>query len=134
MKCNRIYPYIISEVGFESIEDHLKECETCSTRLEQIKHGMAILDEPIEVPDGLVEKTLRRKNQMKLRLNSGIDYAKYLQIAAVLVAGIFLGILLGRNANSELFLSKKEKKDRMLMEYREIHHLNNESSGSLYRF
>ncbi len=134
MKCNRIYSYIASEESFNSIAGHLKECETCSAMLEQIKHYMAVLDEPVEVPDGLVEKTLRRKNGLKLPAKPEIDYVKYLQIAAVLAAGIFLGIFLGRNANSEIFLSKKEKKDRMLMEYREVHHLNNESSGSIYRF
>lgn len=133
-KCNRIYSYIVSEANFDSIADHLKECETCSIRLKQIKCYMAVFDEPIEVPDGLVEKTLRRKNELGFPAKSEIDYTKYLQIAAVLTAGIFLGIFLGRNADSELFLSKKEKKDRMLMEYRESHHLNNESSGSIYRF
>jgi hypothetical protein len=127
-KCNQIYPYIVSEVSFASVEEHLKECKTCSDRLEKIDRLMTMLDEDIEIPVGLVEKTLQKKTTIKFPVKPGIDYSKYLQIAAVLAAGVFLGAFLGRNANSDLLASKKHRKDKALIEFRESHLLDNQNS------
>ncbi|HCR92314.1 MAG TPA: hypothetical protein DIW50_18085 [Prolixibacteraceae bacterium] len=132
MKCNQLKEYIGSEVSYNSVAEHLYECKICSGRLEQINQCMSLLDENVEVPEDLVAKTLRKMKDVKFPPRPGIDYSKYLQLAAVIVAGIFLGIVLGRNANTELFLSKKGKKDRALIEYRESHHLS--EPGSIYRF
>lgn len=128
MKCNQVYPYIVSEISFASIEGHLKECKTCSERLENINRVMSVLDDKNEVPAGIVEKTLQKKSTITFPAKPGIDYSKYLQIAAVLAAGIFLGVVLGRNANTELFVSKKHKKDKALIEFRESHLLDNQNS------
>jgi hypothetical protein len=128
IKCNYIYPYLVSEVSFASVEGHLKECETCSGRLGDIERVMSTLDDPIEVPEGLTEKTLQAKSKIKFPSKPRFDYSKYLQIAAVLAIGIFLGVFLGRNANSGLLVSKKHKKDKALIEYRESHLLDNDNS------
>lgn len=126
--CNQLYPYIVSEVSFSSVEEHLKECKTCFDRLAQINDVMAMLDEEIEVPAGLVEKTLQKKTAVKFPVKPGIDFSKYLQIAAVLAAGVFLGAFLGRNANSDFLASKKHKKDKALIEFRESYLLDNQNS------
>lgn len=128
MKCNQVYPYVVSEVSYASVEEHLKECKTCSDNLENVNRIMSALDRKVEVPEGIVNKTLQRKLTLAFPAKPGIDFSKYLQIAAVLAAGIFLGIVLGRNANNELFVSKKHKKDKALMELRESHLLDNQSS------
>jgi len=128
IKCDYIYPYIVSEVSFSRVEDHLKECEICSDRLKNIDRIMSILDEPVEVPIDLVKKTIQRKASVPFPVKPGLDYSKYLQMAAVLTAAVFLGVFLGRNANSNLLVSKKYKKDKALIEYRESHLLNNDNS------
>jgi hypothetical protein len=59
------------------------------------------------------------------------DPDKYLQLAAVVVAGILIGVLLGKNADSTLFLTKV-KKDKALSEFIEYNHFRDDNS--LYRF
>lgn len=128
MKCDKVYPYIVSEVSFAAVEEHLKECKTCAKKLENIERVMALLDDPIEVPSGLTEKILQKKNNIKSVPHFIFDIQKYLQIAAVLAAAVFLGVLLGQNANSNLFVSKKQKKDKALIEFRESLLLKNDNS------
>lgn len=128
IKCNYIYPYIVSEVSFASVEEHLKECEICSERLMNVEQVMSILDEPIDFPEGIVEKTLRNKTEIKFPSKPGFDYSKYIQIAAVLAIGIFLGIFLGSNADLDFFASKKHKKDKALLEFKESHLLDDRNS------
>lgn len=132
MKCDKIYPYIISEVSFAAVEEHLKECKTCAKNLENMDRVMALLDEKVEIPLGLTEKTLQKKNAIKPLAHSVFDIQKYLQIAAVLAAAVFLGVLLGKNANDDLLVSKKQKKDKALIEYRESLLLENDNS--FYKF
>jgi|GEM_PF-2374703 len=132
MKCDKIYPYIISEVSFAAVEEHLKECKTCKEKLDNVGRVMALLDEQIEIPSGLTERTLHEKRAINPPAYSVFDIQKYLQIAAVLAAAIFLGVLLGQNANSNLLVSKKQKKDKALIEYRESLLLENDNS--FYKF
>lgn len=128
IKCNQIYPYIASEVSYASVEKHLSECKICSERLENIERVISILDESVEVPANLVDKTMQKRTTVSFPEKQSIDFSKYLQIAAVLAAAIFLGAILGRNANSELLSSKKHKKDKALIEYKESHLLDERNS------
>lgn len=128
MKCDKIFPYIVSEVNFAAVEEHLKECDSCTAKLDNVSRVMALLDEPVEIPSGLTEKTLQKKNTITIPALPVFDIQKYLQIAAVLAAAVFLGVLLGKNANSELLVSKKQKKDKALIEYRESLLLKNDNS------
>ncbi len=133
MNCNQSYKYIGTEPGEEELAGHLKECPICAERIRLINQAMALLDEKVEIPSGLTEKVLQQCGQAKAyRVVPTIDLNKYLQLAAVILIGIFLGVLLGSRANSEIFLSKKEKKDKALIEYREIHHLNDLNSISRF--
>jgi hypothetical protein len=95
----------------------------------KISETMAILDEEVEIPSGLTERMMSRIKGMPVQqVRKTIDLNKYLQMAAVVAAGIFLGVLLGTRANPEIFLSKKDKKERALIEYRESHHLIDQST------
>ncbi|MFY9152028.1 MAG: hypothetical protein WAO52_08440 [Prolixibacteraceae bacterium] len=131
IKCNYIYPYIVSEVSFSNVEEHLKDCKICSEQLEKIDLVMSILDEQVEVPADLAEKTIQKKTTTLFTEKPRFDYSKYLQIAAVLAIGIFLGIFLGKNANLDFLASKKYKKEKALIEYRESHLLYD--SNSFYK-
>ncbi|MBL7967819.1 MAG: hypothetical protein JNK09_12535 [Prolixibacteraceae bacterium] len=128
MKCDKVYPYLVSGVSFANVEEHLNECKSCARKLENMDRVMALLDEQVEVPLGLTEKTLQQKNAIKPQLQSVFDIQKYLQIAAVLAAAVFLGVLLGKNANCDLLVSKKQKKDKALIEYRESLLMKNDNS------
>ena len=133
MNCNQSYKYIRSELNEAEFAEHMKRCKTCAERIGMINQTMAILDEEVEIPSGLTEKVLLRKSKMAIIPGiPTIDLSKYLQLAAVIATGIFLGVLLGSHANTGLFLSKKGEKNKALIEYRESHHLNNQNS--IYRF
>ncbi|MDX9882193.1 MAG: hypothetical protein RBS73_09010 [Prolixibacteraceae bacterium] len=110
MKCNQFVEYIASGVSFSAMSGHIEKCKTCSGRLKQIDQCMSLLDEKVQVPEDLAAKILRRVRDVKFPAPPATDYSKYLQLAAVVAAGIFLGVVLGRNADGDFFLSKKGKK------------------------
>ena len=113
--------------------EHLKSCKTCSELIGRINQTIAILDEKVEVPSGLAAKVLQRRGQMAENPSvPTFDLNKYIQLAAVVAIGIFLGILLGSRANPKIFLSKKDKKEKALIEYRESHHINDQNT--IYSF
>ena len=53
---------------------------------------------------------------------------EYIQIAAVLAAGIFLGVLLGKHADINSFNSKQSRENHALIELREKMHLSDDYS------
>ena len=132
MSCNQSYKYIKSELSNLEFAEHLRTCPTCSERIAWINQTMGLLDESVEVPSGLVEKVLQHKHLVVNRPVKIFDYHKYLQLAAVVAIGIFLGVFLGSHADSRLFLSKKMKKDKAMIEYLEDQHLYEQNS--IYQF
>ena len=86
---------------------------------------MLTLDIDVDLPDGLLQKTLQKKQQLSIPKAKHREIGKYIQIAAVLAAGIFLGAFLGTNANGNLLNSKRDKKDRAYQTFKENHHLTN---------
>lgn len=133
MKCNQAYKYFRSGLHNAELSGHLESCKACSDLYGRINETLAILDEKVEIPAGLTEKVLQIKGSLQIRtLKPTIDLTKYLQLTAVVVAGIFLGVFLGSRANPKVFLSKKDKKEKDLIEYRESHHLNDQNM--IYRF
>ncbi|MEI7527069.1 MAG: hypothetical protein WCJ95_22155 [Mariniphaga sp.] len=118
-----------SELNEVEFMEHLKSCETCAELFEKINDTLNTLDEKVEIPSGLTEQVVQKINWILVEpVRRNFDFNKYLQLAAVVVAGIFLGVLLGSRANPKLFLSKKDKKERALIEYRDSHHLNDQST------
>ncbi len=89
-----------------------------------VDKAMNILDEDFQVPENLVDQILRnRSKNSKQARSKRISYSFVTQIAAVLAIGVFLGIVLGKNADSKVFLSKEDKKHQSMMDYKESHHL-----------
>jgi len=108
-----------SNFKFES-ERTIKNSDI-DARVDEI---LSILDLQVQVPEGLVEKALNRKNEFKKHSTAKIDLSKYLQIAVVLAAAILIGIVMGRNANGSLLLSKKNQQKKALIELRDQYHIS----------
>jgi hypothetical protein len=99
------------------------------TTIDQI---LAVLDTEVEVPEGLVDKVIKEKNSIKLSAGNRFDFSKYLQIAAVLIAAVLLGVLLGKNADVNSFQKKQSQQNKALLELKDKHHLSeNYSFGRL---
>ena len=133
MNCNQSYKYFRGEISDDDFTQHQKSCKSCSDIIARINQTIAILDEKVEVPSGLTEKVLNRKSQMgRLWAMPTFDMSKYLQLASVVAVEIFIGVFLGSRANPKTFFSKKDKKEKALIEYRESHHFADQSS--IYSF
>ena len=89
---------------------------------QMVNTCMHLLDEEFQVPDNLTEKILANRPQIDTVKIRRMNFAVYAQIAAVLVIGVFIGIVLGKNADTDL-LSYKTKKEKSLIEYRASHNL-----------
>lgn len=131
MGCKQLYRYIRSGISEKEFSAHVRECTQCRERSAMINQTMDLMDERIEIPSGLTQKIIGKINSSPVPVMKSFDPGKYLQLAAVVVAGILLGVLLGKHADSTLFLTKG-KKDKALSEFIEYHHFNDDNS--LYRF
>jgi hypothetical protein len=96
-----------------------------------ISQAIGLLDEKIEIPSELTQKVMQRINSTPFPVIKSFDLDKYLQLAAVVVAGILLGVLLGKNADSSMLLSKG-KKNKSLSKFIEYEHFDD--NNSFYRF
>lgn len=133
MNCQYTDRYFNAKVDEQAWREHLQGCASCAARSQKIDALINLLDEPVDFPEGLADRLLGQTDAASLPEKvRRIDLTKYLQLAAVVAVGIFLGVLLGSRANPLIFLSKKEKKEKALIEYRESHHLNDPCS--IYSF
>jgi predicted anti-sigma-YlaC factor YlaD len=129
MSCNQSLKYLQSEIDGAEFKLHLKECKTCSELFGKINETISILDEEVEIPMALTENVMKGISRMEVpQGRTLIDLNKYLQLAAVVAVGIFLGVLLGSRADKQIFLSKKDKKEKALIEYRMSHHLSDQDN------
>lgn len=102
----------------------MKELSNCRNLDEMVDATMNILDEDIQVPENLTDKIMSNRPQIKQPRVKKLNFAVYAQIAAVIAAGVFLGVVLGKNANTSLLSSKESKKHQLLIEYKISHHLS----------
>ncbi len=128
MKQNHIYQNIILEISDKESEKHLRECSFCRTLYSKVDETMSLLDVEVEVPEGLTAAILSEKKTAKVHKVNKLSFSAYLQISLVIVAGIFLGFILGKNADTSIFQSNKTKLHQSLIKFREMHHLNIDES------
>lgn len=103
----------------------MKELSNYRNLNELVDNTMNILDEDFQVPENLTDKIMSNRPQLKQQARvRKLNFAVYAQIAAVLAAGVFLGVVLGKNANTKLLSSKEAKKHQSLIEYKISHHLS----------
>lgn len=130
MKCNQEYHKIVFEISDKEFEKHLSECQSCNELNKKVNDTMSVLDNTIEVPEGMVEAILIKKRKIEAHKIKRWKLSNYAQIAAILIAGVFMGVILGRNANTSLLQSAESKKSKSLTEFYEMHHLKVDNSTS----
>jgi len=129
MNCNQSYHHIIFDIPTGESDGHLAQCGKCSAINQSVGETMAVLEMNPAIPDGLTEKVIKQLSQVSIARKKNFDFSNYLQLAAVIVVAMVLGVVLGRNANSKTFISKQQKKNEALIEFREMHHLNVDHSA-----
>jgi len=112
-----------SNLKFES------ESQDQQNRIDQLTEEiLSVLDMQVSVPDGLVDEVIQKKNKLSVNPSSQIDFSKYLQIAVVLVAAIFIGVFMGKNANTLFTQKRQDPEKKALIELRDRHHLSDYNS------
>ena len=96
-----------------------------TTKVHQI---LEVLDVEVEIPDGLVDRVMEKKGSIQVSRPNRFDFSKYLQIAAVLIAAVMLGVLLGKNADVDSFNKKESRQNKALIQLKEEYHLSESHS------
>jgi len=120
MKCKKAYQHIIFEISNPEFEKHLKECPSCKSIDTRVNHTMSILDHSMDVPEGMIEAILKKKRKLGTRKVGRWGLSGYVQLTAAILLGIFMGYMLGKNANTGLLFNKHKSFNK----YYEIYHLN----------
>ncbi len=124
MKCAHSIQLIKEDLSGIEFQEHLDQCPQCSTLLEQVNGSMLFLDEPIDLPPGLLDKILDHTKLEIGERSKKRDLSLFFQFSTVAAAAIVLGIMLGFHANTQILFSKNSKKNEALIQLKEIHHLN----------
>src|SRR6056297_3238105 len=112
MHCEKIYQHIDQKITDREFEQHLAQCSYCNEMNSKIEETMSVLELGSDPPENLMESVLSKKNEWHGKKTGKIDLMTILQIASVVVAGIFLGIVLGKNSNTELIMGKNTQKEQ----------------------
>ncbi len=124
MNCKKAYQHIVFDISNKEFEKHISECPLCKEKYSRVNNTMSILDHSIDVPDGMVETILIKKSKLNTHNVRKWNLSGFAQLAAVLLLGIFMGHILGKNANTKVWLKNHES----LNKYYEMHHLNIDKS------
>ncbi|MFZ5940374.1 MAG: hypothetical protein ACOYXB_07350 [Bacteroidota bacterium] len=124
MHCTVIEEYMNDRISGEEFELHTRECAHCRKLNSRFETAWSELDLSLEVPAGLAERIMAARREMTPSKIRRIDFSLITQVAAVLVAGIFLGITLGKHSNPNLLMSKESRKHQSLVEFRNDHYFN----------
>ena len=132
MHCDTINKYVNNELSEEEFAAHIFGCPYCEALNSRASASLSILDLKTDFPPGLTGLILYRLEEDRKKQKK-FDLMMIFQVASIVVAGIFLGITLGRNSNTELIMSKLNKKENFLIEYKDMHHLNIEQEFILIK-
>lgn len=124
MNCKQAYQHIIFDISNKKFEKHLSECPLCKEKYSRVNNTMSILDHSIDVPEGMLEAILIKKSKLKTHEVRKWNLSGFVQLAAVLLLGVFMGHMLGKNANTRVLLKNNES----LTRYYEMYHLNVDDS------
>ncbi|MCD6112930.1 MAG: hypothetical protein J7J86_06645 [Bacteroidales bacterium] len=129
MECNKIYQYIVFDISDQEVEKHLSKCPHCNELNTRVNNTMSVLDQNYEASDALINKILLRKKKISIPRVRKLSLSMYAQFATVILIAVFLGIVLGKNADAKLLTNKVPEKSKSLIEFREAHHLIIEPSA-----
>jgi hypothetical protein len=124
MYCEQIHNHIEHKISDEEFVMHMAGCSYCSSMNQKIEQTLSILDIKSSLPENLTASIVAFKEEETSRKAGKINFSNILQIASVIAAGVFLGILLGKNSNMDFIQGKESKKEKSIMEYRDKHHFN----------
>lgn len=124
MNCNHSQQNMILGISEPAFQSHLTACDECNQVHEGIQAAMDLLEEPVEVPDSLFAGIMAKQELLVSEKRKHKDLSLVFQVTTVLAAAVLLGIILGFHANTQVLVSKNQKKNEALIEFREIHHMN----------
>lgn len=87
---------------------------------QMVDDTMALLDLDAPAPADLAEKIMARKEELNLPKVRRLNFTSYIQIAAAVLFGIFIGHQFGKLANTR---APKTKQDA-ISQYFKAHHFN----------
>lgn len=125
MSCLKVYQSIKNGESNRDIENHIENCGSCKEMFNKVNETMTVLDDFHEVPGSLSASILKKKGNIQIEKLKRINFSSYIQIAAAIVFGVFIGHQFGKNANTHSLKSQKDPIDQ----YLEAHHLNLENSN-----
>jgi len=122
MPCTVIDLYIQNKISDEDFDLHARDCNHCREMNDRFEQAWSLLDENVEIPDKLAGKIIERKKEIRKSRIRTFDFTMITQIAAVLVAGIFLGIQLGKHSDTRLLTTKESRKQQSLIDFKNDHY------------
>ena len=132
MNCTKVRADLISGISGEEIRKHFTECPSCRELHEQVSSTMALLDVNVPLPEGLSARILFGVDQMNIPKTRRLNASVYMQIAAAIFFGVFIGHKFGKIATTNI---SKVKQDP-INQYYKAHHFNVENgdfnTSSLY--
>lgn len=120
MNCNKFQSDLIMGFSNKKMEEHLAVCAHCTKLHMQVEETMHLLDMSVPAPEGLVASIMKRKEKVVLPRTRRLNLSSFIQIAAAIMFGIFIGHKFGQIANEQ---SPKVKQDPV-SQYFKAHHFN----------
>lgn len=120
MNCNKYRIDLISESGSKAFEAHLAECEVCRALYQKVNETMAVLEEPVSAPDHLAASIMAGREEVSFPKQRKLYLSSFIQIAAAIIFGIFIGHKFGKIAGSHITRIKQDP----INEYFKAHHFN----------
>ncbi len=127
MNCTQARKLIIS--GKEDVSGHLVSCPSCRRIYLEVNEAMSILDEePLKVPEQLIQQVLKQTESIPVTKSIRMNLTSYLQVAAAIIFGIFIGHKAGEGVDTNRIKSEKDP----INQYIKAHHLNIEKEDLVF--
>lgn len=125
MNCSKTRHTIITGEITPEAAVHLKKCSPCRELHEKVSQTMSLLDQEVSVPDSLATSVLSRIEYTPARSPKSFSLITFIQVAAVVCFGIFIGHQFGKHAVP----FQKSANEDPVTQYFKAHHLNVDHSG-----
>ncbi len=125
MNCLKTRRTIITGEVTPEAAGHLTECPSCRELHQKVTQTMSLLDQEVSVPESLAASVLSRIEDTPARSPKSLGMITFIQVAAVVCFGIFIGHQFGRHAVP----FQKSANEDPVTQYFKAHHLNVDHSG-----
>lgn len=120
MNCKKTRHAIGSGEMTPEVIAHLAACDSCRLLNEKVNRTLSLLDQEVTVPETLTSAILARREQVTPQKISRMKLVTYIQVAAAVIFGVFIGHQFGRNAGP---VQKTASVDPV-HQYFKAHHFN----------